>query len=724
MRPSRVDEAALREVADALGVSETCARLLVARGVTGADSARAFASRKPCGDRSPWLLPDMRAAVARIERAVERGEIIAIYGDYDVDGVTAVCTTYLYLVSRGAHVGYYIPSRSGEGYGVNADAVKRLADRGVTLIITVDTGITAVAETEYARSLGVDMVITDHHECHGELPAALAVVNPHRPDSEYPFCELAGVGVALKLVCALAESDAERRGLDAAEASERVFEEYADLASLGTVADVMPLIDENRAIVARGAKSIAGEKRVGITALVRAAGGDRRRDVSATFIGFGLAPRINAAGRMENASLAVELLLCDDENEAQEIARGLCEINERRKAEESAAVEEATRMIDEAADISNGGAVVLASDTWKNGIVGIVASRITEKYGMPTVLITFDGANEDGVPRPGDVGRGSGRGVDGMNLVSALSECSGLLERYGGHEMAAGLSIRRENVDEFRQKLGDYVKSTFAGAASSVTVLVDAEIRPDALTLGFAREISDVMEPCGVGNETPVFMLRNAEIASIRGVGAGKHTKLTLSAGGKKFDAMYFGISPEETGFCAGDTADVIFTVDVNKYGGNEKLQLLISDMHASSRDILARSAARKRVSDILMGGEFYEDENFLPDRQDLVNLYTLVKAAVAGGGSLTDGYALYLVNTKLPLERRINYVKYKLMMKIFEQTEIFAIKQSEYVPDDAAENGELPQDISDIVPVVHREKVDIEACELMRLLRKNCKSR
>ena len=527
-------------LAESLGLRPLTAKLLANRGYTTPEAATAFIRNETTLLHDPFLLTDMDAAVARIEQALEAGEQIVIYGDYDVDGVTAVSTLYLYLKSRGGNVHYYIPSRSGEGYGLSRGAIDRLAEGGAKLIVTVDTGITAIDETIYAASLGIDMVVTDHHECRPDLPDACAVVNPRRPDSTYPFAELAGVGVVFKLICALELTYARARGEADIDAVRRICREYADLTAIGTIADVMPLRDENRLIVSLGLRLCAENRRVGLAALIEAASAPnsdvrpasaaassrptvKRKKITSGFIGFSVAPRINAAGRIANATRAVELFLTEDAQTAKELAQELCEINRQRQAEENKIAELAYEMIEAEHDFDHDRVIVLAHNDWHQGIIGIVSSRVTEKYGLPSILISFDGKGslEESPDYPG---KGSGRSVKGLNLVQALTACDDLLVKFGGHELAAGLTVSRGNLDAFRTRINDYAREHLDESAMAVTLDAECEVRMPELTLEQASELY-LLEPYGISNPVPAFVLRDAELVRVSAIGGGKHVR-------------------------------------------------------------------------------------------------------------------------------------------------------------------------------------------------------
>lgn len=645
--PPERESVAYMETADALcrdlGIHSLTARLLVNRGYTDAVAAELFFSNDERIFHDPRLMADMDAATERTLRAVLNHEHIVIYGDYDVDGVTSVTSLYLYLKGLGARVSCYIPNRIGEGYGMSVAAVEKLAERGTTLIITVDTGITANREIEYAASLGMDTVVTDHHECHGDLPTCVAVVNPHRPDCSYPFKELAGVGVVFKFICAC---EAARASLSPSEALSVMADYFIDLVAIGTIADVMPIEDENRYIVSRGLAMLDHTDRPGLVALLDAiSGGSQvksaadlpsmnvkkpRRRVNSGLVGFGIAPRINAAGRIAHAMQAVDLLLADSEEQATILAGILCEINTRRQVEENRIAEQAYAMIDEyLAETARVGApaprvLVLEDDGWMQGIVGIVSSRITEKYGLPSILISFDGA-VTGEPHAMDIGKGSGRSVKGLNLVDALANCDDLLVRFGGHELAAGLTIRRGNIEEFRERINAYAAERLTEDMIAVRYEADADVAMDEMTMELAEEL-ERLEPFGVGNPTPLLILRDAVVQKIIPLGAGKHTKLMLYKDGRILPAIWFGVSPGSLSILSGDTVDVLFHLNINDYQGVRSLQLIVQDLRPAAEAVAARIHVRERFDAIMAGGNLCAEDGDVPDRTAIAAVFTVLR--------------------------------------------------------------------------------------------------
>ena len=508
-----------------------------------------------CELPEPFLMTDMALAAGRVGLAMSRNEKIAVFGDYDVDGITATCLLTDFLRRHGSDVVSYIPGRLEEGYGLNPIAIRQLSEQGVSLIITVDCGITAVQEAELCRELGIDLVITDHHECKDTLPEAIAVVDPHRPDGGYPHMDLSGVGVAFKLAAALCGSQ------------EEVLNDYADMVCLGTVADVMPLRGENRVFVARGLQSLANTHRPGIAALLTESGGDPT-GVSASSIGFMLAPRINAAGRMGQIDLAVELFLTDDPVRAQELARALCDLNRQRQSVESEIYRQAISMLPPGKPAD---AIVLADESWHQGVVGIVASRIAEEYACPAFLICLDGEH----------GKASSRSYGGFNLFSSLTALSDLLESYGGHELAAGFTITRSNIPEFRRQVCAMAAGFYRDDTPRTVLEVDCAVPAELLTLKGVDSLS-VLEPCGNGCPKPVLVLKNLTIERLHQVGGGRHMRLRLRSGHTALNGIYFSATPETASVQQGDLVDVAFTPQVNEFRGERTVQLNVLDIRPS----------------------------------------------------------------------------------------------------------------------------------------------
>ena len=581
------------------GYAPLAAMVLASRGIGDDRQARAYLDcNAPLLD--PFLMTDMDKAAGRVGLAMSRGEKIAVFGDYDVDGITATCLLTDFLRRHGADVVSYIPGRLEEGYGLNPIAIHQLHAEGVKLIVTVDCGITAVSEAELCKQLGIDLVITDHHECKQTLPAAAAVVDPHRCDGGYPHKNLSGVGVAFKLASALCGSQ------------ETVLEEYADMVCLGTVADVMPLQGENRVFVARGLESLAHTKRPGIAALM-AECGCAPETVSASSIGFMLAPRINAAGRMGQIDLAVELFLTDDPDKAAEAARGLCELNRQRQAVESEIYRQAVSMLPMGKPPE---AIVLADESWHQGVVGIVASRIAEEYACPTFLICLDGEH----------GKASSRSHGGFNLFASLSALSPLLESYGGHELAAGFTISRANIPEFRRQICALAAQYYTDDVPRTVLDVDCAVSPELLTLHNVDALQ-MLEPCGNGCPKPVLMMKNLTIDRISMVGGGRHMRLRLCSGHTYLNAIYFSANPQTVSIQPGDLVDVAFTPQVNEFRGTRTVQMNVIDIRPSSSAECLPDAAPYR--DMQRGNlTSGEAAALLPDRKMLALVWRYLDAA------------------------------------------------------------------------------------------------
>lgn len=574
------------KISSSLGLSRTMGKLLAIRGCDTPEKAKSFISKDTEMLYDPFLLRDMDKATERICEALAKGEKIVVYGDYDVDGVTSVTTVYSYLAEKGAKVEYYIPNRICEGYGINLDAIKVFVRKGCSLMITVDTGITAVEEIEEAAKLGLDVVVTDHHECGAEIPKAAAVVNPCRPDCDYPFPHLAGVGVAFKLICALEMKLSGNPMLDSVMSVAPIFCEFA---AVGTIADVMPLIGENRVIVSYGLGLLEHTKNIGLQSLMKASGlitfdadGKQiKKKLTSSSVGFTIAPRINAAGRISSAEFAVELFLTDSIARAEELAVELCETNRRRQVQESSIMEEADAKV-ESVCREGDYVMVLDDDKWHNGVIGIVCSRLTEKYNLPSILISFE-QNKSDEPSDTDIGKGSGRSIPGFNLFEALKACSGLLTKYGGHELAAGLSIERKNLEAFRRAINAYAEDILKGGELSRSVDIDLILTPEEITSRLAEELY-LLEPYGTSNPQPIFESDRMIISDIVPLSGGKHIKLMLKAPTTEhlFTALLFGTSFEEFPYKVGDGVDIVYNVDINDFRGRRSVQLLIRDIRHS----------------------------------------------------------------------------------------------------------------------------------------------
>ncbi len=584
----------------AAGYSTLTACVLCGRGFdTPEKAAELLRSDAPLTD--PFLMKEMDAAVRTIRKGIEENTKIAVFGDYDVDGITATCLLTDYLRSVGADCVAHIPGRLEEGYGLNNGAIDQLYEDGVRLIVTVDCGITALEEAEKCARMGITLVVTDHHECKDELPKAAAVIDPHRADRTYPHTNLCGVGIAFKLAAALHGDQ------------EEIAARYADLFCLGTIADVMPLSGENRRLVVQGLSALQQPKNLGVRALMHACGCDTQ-PITASTIGYVLAPRINAAGRMEHAELAVQLFLTEDPAEAAELAETLCRLNRERQATELEIYREAVASL--RGRKGSDSAIVLAGESWHQGVVGIVASRLCEEFCRPTFLICLNGER----------GKASSRSYGGFNLFSSLSDMSDLLEGYGGHELAAGFTILRSNIDEFRRRICRRTEEFAASGQAKSALEVDCEVTADLLTEENVDGLSQ-LEPCGTGCPKPVFCISELTVERVSTVGGGKHLRLRLRApDGTSLQAIYFSAGNLSKKLEAGERIDAAFHLQINEYRGTRAIQLSLIDIRRTSVSYLFdRFSAGKPLSRI-------EQAAIAPERADVVDVWHYLTGRVPSG--------------------------------------------------------------------------------------------
>jgi len=540
------------------GVNPLVSVLLVSRGVTCIGDARAYLGEVPGRIHDPFLLADMDKAVSRINTALKHKEKIAVYGDYDVDGMTSSVLLALWLQARNADFEIYIPERIGEGYGLNISAIDILKSHKVNLIITVDCGITAHDEARHAKELGLSLIITDHHECRGELPEADAVVDPKRHDCGYPNKALAGVGVAFKLICAL----------DNSEDPNEMLNRYGDLVAIGTVADVMPLEGENRELIRRGLQVLNDSKRPGIARLLQEVCTQPGK-VTASTVGFVLAPRLNAAGRMRQTELAIDLLLTGSAAEAEMLTIELCRLNSERRSHEQEVFEQATEMLQQ---VIPEGPIILAQRGWYQGVTGIVASKMAERYRTPTIIISID---DDGI------GRGSCRSFGGFPLYQAVLTCVDILKDYGGHELAVGMTVAEENIEELKLRLTRYFRESPSIYGVPALKLDFEVIKPELLTVE-NLEALEKLEPFGNGNPPPNLCITEAELSYAAAIGEGKHSRLRFEKWGRSLDGIYFSMAPGELGVSEGMTVDVAFEPQINDYRGRKSVQLNVLDIKKS----------------------------------------------------------------------------------------------------------------------------------------------
>ena len=547
----------VKEISDKFGISELLSAVLVNRGIVNEEDVKLFLNPTRSDFHDPYLMPDMKLAVDRIIKAIENNEKTIIYGDYDVDGITSITVLTRFLKERGLDVSSYIPNRLDEGYGLNKDAIKNIADQGYKLIITVDCGISGTEEVNYAYSLGMEVIVTDHHEPLEELPKALAVIDCKRKDSKYPFNSLAGVGVAFKLAQAIGI----RLNLE-----EKEYLKFLDIVCIGTISDIVPLIDENRVIAKLGLKLVEQTRSPGVRSLLNAAA---YKEVNSNTVSFGIAPRINACGRMGHERDALDLFLTENIVEANRITEKLNEYNKKRQEIEKRMFEEAVQKIEQE-NINEKNAIVLGGEDWHHGVIGIVASKITELYYKPSILICFEG----------EEGKGSGRSIAGFDLHAALCSSSNYLEKYGGHEMAVGLSLKKNMFEDF--KLNFEKLAEIAHTEEFVPVIkIDKEINLKDISIENVKGLN-LLEPFGEANKTPIFIYRNLRIDSIRALSEGKHLKLTLKDGNTIINAIGFNMGSYSEEYLIGDKIDVVGILEINSFNGIENVQINMRDIRKS----------------------------------------------------------------------------------------------------------------------------------------------
>lgn len=563
-KSSGLDPSKINAFSKQFSLSYVMSTVLLNRGIETEEQLKEYIGKTLDKVHNPLLLPDMEKAAKRIIKAINDKEKIVVYGDYDVDGVTSTALLYGFLRDNGANAEYYIPDRIKEGYGLNIRAINKISKMGTGLLITVDCGITSVGEVELAKAQKMEVIITDHHTCKERLPDAVAVVNPKRPDSEYPFPYLAGVGVAFKLVLAVT--------ILMGKSTRECFDKYVELAAIGTIADVVELQGENRIIADRGIGRLSESTNEGIKALLEVCGAGEK-PVNSTTVAFMLAPRINAAGRMENASLAAELLLSDSQQAAYKRAVTLDSLNRERQNVERKMYDEAIKMLQENPDLKDKRIIVLAKKGWHHGVIGIVASRLTEAFYKPCILIASE---ENGM------GKGSGRSVEGINLFEALSACNACLTQFGGHALAAGLSLDMEDFDEFYKRIDKYIADNTKEEPKK-TLDIECTVPDTFLTISSAKQL-DRLEPFGMCNEKPVFAMLGVKVCEAKTMGAdNKHLRLKIeTTGGKVFEAVGFSFGAFAPKLFSGRLIDIAFNIDINTFQNTERLQLIIKDIRSS----------------------------------------------------------------------------------------------------------------------------------------------
>lgn len=661
-----LDKEAAAALAEQCNLPPFLAILLTARGLTDPETVEEFLSCKTLSD-DPFSFADMDAAVARVQQAIDTGEPILIFGDYDADGITATVLLYLYLKSQNACVEYYIPRRE-EGYGLNSEIVRQKAAEGVSLIITVDNGIAANEETALANSLGVDVVITDHHQPQETLPPAVAVVNPHRKDCGSMCKDYAGVGVVFKLVCALDGDE------------DKILHTFGDLVALGTLADVMPLLGENRVLVGQGLARIC--QRPGVKALLEAAGVSDT--VSSTSAVFTLSPRINAAGRMGSPLAAAKLLLSETEEEAKTLAAEIQAFNSKRQATESTILEEVNAGIDAHPEWLYQRVLVLQGENWHHGVIGIIASRMLEKYGKPCIVLSVTEGHA----------KGSGRSLPGFSLFEAVSSCESCLSTFGGHELAVGVSLEADRIEEFRQKINAYAAAFFPQMPVP-ELHISCKLRPSQIDLEKLMLLSK-LEPFGAENPTPLFGLFGMTLDNITAVGGGRHLRLTLSRDETRVSAMLFQCAPSAFPVPCGSVVNAVVSLEKNEWHGVVSPSLIIRDIRyadTNEEDLLQGL----RLYDSILRGDLPAGITLAPPtREQLGQLYRFLNKTGAYEGTLEQLYH--------PLSASgLNYAQLRAGVEILRQAGVLTVEDS----------GKALH----IVLSPQKEKADLSATSVMKYL-------
>lgn len=643
---SEIDKNKAKKIQTEYGLPPILAMLLQIRGITERQEIEDFLQNDSV-IASPFEIKDMKKGADRILSAIDNYELICVYGDYDADGVTSTALLYSYLQTAEANVMYYIPSRENEGYGMNRNAVDILAEKGVRLIVTVDNGIAAVDEVDYANSLGIDTVITDHHQPTGKLPNAVAVIDMHRQDCPSRYKMLSGVGVAFKLVMALEGESCDVSSL---------LDNYSDLLCIGTVGDIVELKSENRVFVKRGLKNIQESDRAGINALIQTAGIAGKR-ISSGNVSFTLVPRINAVGRLGFSGKSVSLLLTEDENEAMEIAKQLNDDNTQRKELEQKILLKIDDMVKERPEIVRDRVLVLDGEGWHQGVIGIVAAKIKEYYGKPTVIISRDG----------EEAKGSGRSVEGFSLCDAVFACSDILSHCGGHPMAAGLSLKSENIELFRKRINEYALKQSNMPFNACNI--DCKINPALLNVELIEPLS-YLEPYGAGNPTPLFGLYKMTLAQVTPLSQNKHLRLQFRRNNASVTVMKFFTTQQEFPYEIGDILDLAVTLDINEFNGQRNVSVIAKDIKPSELNTEEFLQSQRNYEDFRLGLTLTKSQlsDLLPSRDDFAALYVFLRKA--------GGYAYPIETLVHKLDYKLSIGKIRIILDAMSELSLVAVSE------------------------------------------------
>ncbi len=637
------DHQTASDLAEQFGIPQLLAVLLAARGITDPDEINGlFHSDFNFAD--PFLMADMEKGASRILKAIDHFEKIAVYGDYDADGITATAMLYSYLESCGANVMYYIPDREREGYGLNCSAIDTLNDQEVRLIITVDNGISSVEEVSYANGLGLDVVITDHHRPREVLPPACAVIDPYRSDCGSVYKDYSGVGVAFKLIMALEGEDCDITSL---------IENYADLVAIGTIGDIVPLTGENRIFVKAGLRLISRTDRIGLISLIEQAGMEGR-SMTAGNVAFSLVPRINATGRIGSPDRAVRLLISEFPEEAGELSCDICDDNDYRRQIENEICESALEQLKAHPERMFDRILVIDGEGWHHGVIGIVSSRITEMFGKPSMIVSY----------AGEEAKGSGRSIEGFSLFEAICSCERLLTKFGGHPMAAGVTMPSKNIEQFRKDINRYAAAHFSAMPTAV-LKIDCLLKPSNLTTEIPNSIK-LLEPFGMGNPSPLFGLYGVTLSDITPVGGGKHLRITVTKDNYTIRCMKFGTTLEEFSYRKGDILDLAVTLDAKEYNGKNTLSVFIKEIKLSAVDI-DEALNGMNIFEKAQRGEPLTDpelQSLVPNRDDFAGLYRFLRQNNGYSGTMEGLYG-YFAASRIPIQKLL------IALEVFSEHEL-----------------------------------------------------
>lgn len=703
-----IDEEQVTKLAEEAEISRLLAKVFISRGILDSKFIRAFMRPDLSGIHDPFLMDGLDKAVGRILQAVEDQESILIYGDYDVDGIVGTSILYNYLTSIGAKVQYFLPDRMEDGYGLTESTVKRVKLLDASLMITVDCGITSVEEIDSLKQSGMQIIVTDHHECKEVVPDAYAVLNPHKPGCAYPFKELCGAAVALKLIQGLCI----RLGHRVESGKCEGFMQYLDLVALATIADIVPLVGENRVIAAQGLKAMVFTRNQGLAALIKAAGLGEK-PITSYGAAFGLAPRVNAAGRLGDAHRGVRLFTTQDRVLAEALAKELDTENRNRQKTENQIIDEAIAYVDDKLDPVKQKVLVVVGEGWHPGIIGIVASKLLERYHRPCIVISV----EDGI------GKGSGRSIKCFNLFKALTLCEDLLDRFGGHEMAAGLTIQEGKIYELRTRINEYADTILSDDDLLPRVRVDVLLERGDITMEAIRELAG-LAPFGEANPSPQFGYIGLSVADVRTMSGGKHLKLRLSDGGFEVDAVGFNMGDRAEGLIKGDVLDAVFVPEINAWNGAERLQLNLRDIRPCVYEEFDKNIVFNKTNDYnsyinpqevcrLLERYHLSAMDLIPERAELEAVYRYIRSCSRGQDAQKQQceqleFSDLFVLSALISERykvKLNFLKLRVSLEIFNELGLLAV---------GITNGKAAR----VRLMNGKDKVDLEASRYYLMLR------